>query len=71
MYIGCLQVPFADPFGHGNKTLQTEAPEVQCDGGKLVGAQLSDNGFVVLDLLDTWSSQSTASKDEAELTERY
>merc|ERR1719149_22576 len=72
-----LQVPFADPFGHGNKTLQTEAPEVQCDGGKLVGAQLSDNGFVVLGLLDTWSSQGTASNarvpsagHDAELTEQ-
>jgi len=44
-----LHRPFQDAFGRGESTLQRDAPEVRCgDDGELLGAPLSDHGYVII-----------------------
>lgn len=47
-----LREPFVQPFyGRGETTLEREAAEVRCNAaGELIGATLSDNGHVVIQL---------------------
>ena len=46
-----LHEPFHDPFGRGQSTLAREAPEVRCGpDGTLLGATMSDHGYVVIQL---------------------
>jgi len=42
-----LKEPFDDVYGRSN-TLEMSAPEVRCDGSRLVGAPLSDHGYVII-----------------------
>ena len=46
-----LSKPFVDPFTGTRTTLAATAPEVRCEGGKLVGATYSDHGGVIVGLL--------------------
>jgi len=45
-----LDVPFVQPFDGRTATLRRDAPEVRCDGGRLIGATRSDHGFVAISL---------------------
>ena len=46
-----LKVPFFQPFDGRQTTLEREAREVRCDeNGNLIGATLSDNGFVIISM---------------------
>ena len=44
-----LRLPFTQPFDRmrGPTTLEREAAEVRCDGGRLIGAHLSDHGYPI------------------------
>jgi len=48
-----LQQSFVDPFANSQVTLQTEAPELKCEGSKLVGAENSDHGHIIIGLFFT------------------
>ncbi|KAJ1458590.1 hypothetical protein M885DRAFT_460878 [Pelagophyceae sp. CCMP2097] len=44
-----LDAPFVQPFDQRTTTLRREAPEVRCGaGGDLLGAMLSDHGYVII-----------------------
>merc|ERR1719162_2261755 len=44
-----LDKPFMQPFNWGGETtLAKEAREVRCDNGVLIGATMSDNGYVII-----------------------
>jgi len=45
-----LNEPFVQSFGMGKSTLAQEAPDVRCVDGKLQGATLSDNGYVIINM---------------------
>jgi hypothetical protein len=46
-----LYTPFTQPFDGRQTTIAASAPEVQCTSdGKLEGATMSDNGFVILSI---------------------
>merc|ERR1740133_90111 len=46
-----LQEPFTQPFGQRRTTLSREAAEVRCGpDGELLGATLSDHGFVIISM---------------------
>lgn len=48
---GALTKPFVQPFDGRSTTIAQSAAEVRCGpGGKLIGATMSDNGFVILSL---------------------
>ena len=47
-----LSADFSDPFSGQTSTLNAVAPEVSCEGGKLRGATYSDNGGVIIGLLE-------------------
>lgn len=47
-----LHEPFVQPFDKRRTTIAASAPEVKCmSAGRLEGATMSDNGFVILSLL--------------------
>ena len=49
-----LKRPFVQPFyGRGETTLEREAAEVRCDGGRLIGATLSDHGYPIISMVTT------------------
>jgi len=46
-----LTKPFTQPFGHGETTLAETAAEVRCSPtGELVGAPLSDHGYIIISM---------------------
>jgi len=46
-----LKRPFKDAFGRGMSTLEHDAAEVRCGpDGELIGAPLSDHGFVIINM---------------------
>jgi len=55
-----LQIPFVDPFSKTSVTLEEQAPEVKCDGGRLVGAYHSDGGYPIIGMFYTSSSSMEA-----------
>lgn len=45
-----LTKPFEDAFYRGMTTLERDAPELRCDGKVLIGAPLSDHGYVIINM---------------------
>ena len=46
-----LREPFVQPFSWGRETtLEQDAPEVRCEAGRLLGATMSDHGYVIISL---------------------
>lgn len=45
-----LHQPFVQPFDRRQTTLAYEAREVRCVDGKLLGATLSDHGFIIISM---------------------
>jgi len=63
-----LTKPFKDAFGRGMTTLSRDAAEVRCDGGTLVNAPMSDNGYVIINMFFDFPDQTPENKwalDEA------
>lgn len=61
-----LHEPFVQPFDKRRTTIAASAPEVQCmSGGRLQGATMSDNGFVILSLFfDASGNNDQLANDE-------
>eukprot|EP00392_Amoebophrya_sp_AT5.2_P009873 g9904.t1 len=61
-----LREPFHDPFERraGMQTLEMVAPEVRCKDGELLGAPISDHGYVIIGLF-------ADSEPAEDLPERY
>eukprot|EP00931_Biecheleriopsis_adriatica_P051160 TRINITY_DN29648_c0_g2_i1.p1 TRINITY_DN29648_c0_g2~~TRINITY_DN29648_c0_g2_i1.p1 ORF type:complete len:407 (+),score=56.61 TRINITY_DN29648_c0_g2_i1:84-1304(+) len=53
-----LTTPFVQPFDQRRTTILQAAPEVQCDRGRLVGATMSDNGYVIISLFFDTAGQN-------------
>lgn len=61
-----LTKPFVQPFDGRSTTIHQAAPEVQCDrNGKLIGATMSDNDYVIISLFFEDSKRS-GFQDEAD-----
>jgi len=45
-----LDVPFVQPFDGRTTTLRRDAPDVRCDGGRLIGATRTDHGFIAISM---------------------
>lgn len=43
-----LTKPFVQPFGQRHTTIAQDAREVRCNGGELLGATLSDHGYIII-----------------------
>merc|ERR1740133_794071 len=65
-----LQEPFTQPFGQRRTTLSREAAEVRCGpDGELLGATLSDHGFVIISMffdLEQLAEGGVLLQDESE-----
>lgn len=61
-----LTRPFSQPFDNRHTTIAESAAEVRCGpGGRLEGATMSDNGYVILSLfLDASKDNSVLANDE-------
>jgi len=60
-----LHEPFVQPFDKRRTTIAASAPEVQCmAAGRLQGATMSDNGFVILSLFFDASGNEQLANDE-------
>merc|ERR1719436_712924 len=64
-----LTRPFDDAFGRGRSTLQRDAPEVRCKDGVLIGAPLSDHGYVIINMFFDFPSEVVADGGLAKLSD--
>ena len=61
-----LKVSFTQPFySRGSTTLEREAPEVRCEDGVLLGATMSDHGYVILSMFFDPPRQPAEAEDAA------
>lgn len=51
-----LDKMFTDPFTQQPVSLRDEAPELKCQNGRLAGAHFSDNGYVIIGMFFTSST---------------
>merc|ERR1712185_243092 len=45
-----LTKPFIQPFGQRHTTIAQDAREVRCKDGELLGATLSDHGYIIINM---------------------
>lgn len=64
---GELSKSFVQPFDRRSTTIEREAQEVRCGkGGRLEGATMSDNNFVIISMFFDASKRSSGFQDESD-----
>lgn len=60
-----LEIPFVQPFDKRTTTLSREAREVSClPDGRLEGAHLSDNGYIIINMFFEDDGQQANEQDQ-------